>query len=173
MLFFFAVTGLTLNHPQWGAGQQKTVQYKGRLDPRWLPKGDPQNIDRLKIVEYLRNAHKITGEFREFHVEDEQCSISFRGPGYRADVVVDLSNGVYDGTETTMGLAGVFNDLHKGRNSGKTWSLIIDISAVSMAFVSVSGLVLLCFLQRRRFTGLLAAAAGAVLCYIIYLNRVL
>ncbi len=31
-VFFFAVTGLTLNHTEWAASQQKTVQVKGRLD---------------------------------------------------------------------------------------------------------------------------------------------
>jgi len=72
-------------------------------------------------------------------------------------------------TETRMGMAAILNDLHKGRDSGRAWAWIIDASAVFMTFVSVSGIVLLLFLQKRRYSGLMAAAAGAVLCLIIYL----
>ena len=38
-----------------------------------------------------------------------------------------------------------------------------------MTLVSVSGIVLLLFLQKRRYSNLLAAVAGAVLCLIVYL----
>lgn len=31
VLFFFAVTGLTLNHTDWFSGAQRTVQVTGRL----------------------------------------------------------------------------------------------------------------------------------------------
>ena len=57
IIFFFAVTGLTLNHQQWFANQQKTVQYKGRIDPQWLT----GNVAaKLEIVEYLRSHHNIS-----------------------------------------------------------------------------------------------------------------
>lgn len=165
ILFFFAVTGLTLNHQQWFAKQQKTAQYKGQVDPKWLG-GD---VAKLEIVEYLRSHHKIPGAVNEFRVDDGQASVSFKGPGYEATVFVDRPTGAYDVTETRMGLAAVLNDLHKGRDSGKAWSWLIDASAVFMTFVSVSGIVLLLFLQKRRFSGVLAGSAGAVLCYAVYL----
>jgi hypothetical protein len=164
ILFFFAVTGLTLNHQQWFAKQQKTVQYKGQVDPKWLGGG----VAKLEIVEYLRSHHKISGAVNEFRVEDGQASVSFKGPGYEASVFIDRQSGAYDVTETKMGLAAILNDLHKGRDSGKSWSWLIDASAVFMTFVSVSGIVLLLLLQKRRFSGVMAGTAGAVLCYIIY-----
>jgi hypothetical protein len=165
ILFFFAVTGLTLNHQQWFATQQKTVQYKGRLDPKWLS----GNVAKLEIVEYLRSHHNITKAVNELRVDDGQVSVSFKGPGYEATAFVDRQTGAYDVTESKMGLAAILNDLHKGRDSGKAWSGLIDASAVFMTFVSVSGIVLLLFLQKRRFSGLLAFAAGAILCTIVYL----
>ena len=36
ILLFFAVTGLTVNHPEWFASQQKTAQYKGRVAMDWV-----------------------------------------------------------------------------------------------------------------------------------------
>jgi uncharacterized protein len=165
ILFFFAVTGLTLNHQQWFAKQQKSTQYKGRIDPKWLG----ANVAKLEIVEYLRAHHKISSAVNEFRVDDGQVTVSFKGPGYEAAVFIDGQTGAYDLTETKMGLAAVLNDLHKGRDSGKAWSWLIDASAVFMTFVSVSGIVLLLFLQKRRFSGLLAATVGGVLCMIVYL----
>lgn len=169
IVFFFAVTGLTLNHQQWFAKQQKTTTYKGKMDVRWLQTGDQKNVAKMEIVEYLRSRHRLSSAVSEFRIEDGQCSVSFRGPGYTADVFIDRGTGAYDVTETKMGLAAVLNDLHKGRDSGRAWSMVIDISAVFMTFVSMSGLVLICFLQKRRFSGFLAAAVGAVMCYGIYL----
>ena len=68
-----------------------------------------------------------------------------------------------------MGWGAVINDLHKGRDAGAAWKLLIDISAVLMTLVSVTGMALIFFLAKRRFSGLMAAAVGAVLCYVIYL----
>jgi len=165
ILFFFAVTGLTLNHQQWFARQQKTTQFKGKVDAAWL-KGD---VKKLEIVEYLRSHHRISSGVSEFRVDDGQCSVSFKVPGYTADVFLDRETGAYDVTETKMGLAAVLNDLHKGRDSGKAWGWVIDASAVFMTFVSLTGIVLLLFLQKRRFSGLVAGAVGLVLCYVVYL----
>lgn len=165
ILFFFAVTGLTLNHQQWFAKQQKTTQYKGQIDPKWLG----NDAAKLEIVEYLRSHHKISGAVNEFRLDDGQAAVSFKGPGYEATVFIDRQSGVYDVTETRMGVAAVLNDLHKGRDSGKAWGWLIDASAVFMTFVSVSGIVLMLFLQKRRFSGLLAGTTGAVLCGIVYM----
>jgi len=120
-------------------------------------------------VEYLRSRNRVSGAVSDFRIDDSQVSVSFKGPGYAADIFIDRDSGAYDLTENKMGLAAVMNDLHKGRDSGHAWSLVIDISAVLMTFVSASGIVLLCFLQKRRFSGFLAAAVGAGLCIVICL----
>ena len=167
ILFFFAATGLTLNHQQWFAKQQKTLQTRGRMNVQWLRTAD-RSVDKLQVVEYLRGRHKITGAVSDFRIDDGQAAVSFKGLGYTADAFIDRDSGEYDLTESRMGLAAVLNDLHKGRDSGQAWSLIIDISAVLMTLVSATGLVLVCFLQKKRFSGLLAAVVGSVLCVAIF-----
>src|SRR5581483_7330755 len=72
ILFFFAVTGLTLNHAEWFSSQQRTVQLKGSMDARLLA----SNPDKLGIVEYLRNTHGIHGAVKDFRMEDTDASIS-------------------------------------------------------------------------------------------------
>ncbi len=52
ILFFFAVTGLTLNHTDWFSGQQRTAQLKGSVETKWI-KTDDANVDKLAIVEHL------------------------------------------------------------------------------------------------------------------------
>ena len=164
ILLFFAVTGLTLNHQDWFNKQQKTVQSRGALDAGWL-KGD---VDKLRVVEFLRGNNGLHGALDDFRIADDECSISFKGPGYEADVVIDRSSGNYDITETHAGMVAIFNDLHKGRDTGKVWSGIIDVSAGLMAAVSLSGLILIFYLHKRRVSGLLLLAAGGLLAYVVY-----
>jgi len=47
--------------------------------------------------------------------------------------------------------------------------VIIDISAVLMTLVSLTGMLLIFFLQKKRLSGLQAAGAGIVVCYVAYL----
>jgi hypothetical protein len=68
-----------------------------------------------------------------------------------------------------MGLVALLNDLHKGRDSGKAWGVVIDLSAVLMVLVSLSGLILVFYLQKRLFSGLVTLGAGAAVCCLAYL----
>src|ERR1035437_2787185 len=68
-----------------------------------------------------------------------------------------------------VGWHSIVNNLHKGRDTGPAWRLPIDLSAVPMTFVSVTGMALIFFLAKRRFSGLMAACVGAVLSYVVYL----
>ena len=54
ILFFFAVTGLTLNHQDWFAKQQRTVTYKGTVDKSWVRPPAGKEVSKLEIVEQLR-----------------------------------------------------------------------------------------------------------------------
>src|SRR3984957_20947092 len=53
VLLFFAVTGLTLNHQGLFSGQQRTTEFKGSIDSKWLRDGTA-GIAKLEIVEFLR-----------------------------------------------------------------------------------------------------------------------
>lgn len=168
VVLFFAVTGLTLNHTDWFGDQTRTAEYAGKLNPAWVSQTDTAKIAKLSVVEFLRTAHRINGAVSDFRIDDRQCSVSFRGPGYAADAFVDRLTGTYQLTETRMGLVAVMNDLHKGRDTGRSWSAVIDIAAIFMTLVSVTGLVLMLFLKKKRFNGLVLAGLGAVVCYLVY-----
>jgi len=169
IVFFFSVTGITLNHPDTFAGALKNSQEKGKLNLQWVSSKDTNQINKLNIVEYLRKTHNIKAAVSEFRIDDSQCSVSFKGPGYAADVFINRENGSYDIMFIRAGVVGVLNDLHKGRDTGSRWSWVIDISAGLMVIVSLSGMILMLYIKRKRLSGLILAVLGLILFYLIYL----
>ncbi len=165
ILFFFAVTGLKLNHTEWIAGLQRTAQAKGCVRPEWVRGAQ---VAKLEVVEHLRNTHEVRGALSDFRIDETQCWVSFKGPGYSADAFIDRGTGRYDLMETRNGFVAVINDLHKGRDSGRRWSLLIDVSAVLMTLVSLTGIFLILLLKRYRATGLAAAALGTLASLLVY-----
>jgi hypothetical protein len=67
-----------------------------------------------------------------------------------------------------MGWGAVINDLHKGRDAGRAWGMLIDASAAFMTLVSLTGLTLLFFLAKWRKSGLIMLGAGAAVCWALY-----
>lgn len=177
-LVFFAVTGITLNHPDWFyAGHETAREVQGKIDLALLggesagsgePIGSADSVDKLAIVELLRGRHDLKGALSEFSVDEYQCIVVFKGPGYAADAFIDRPTGEYDLAEVRKGTVAVINDLHKGRDTGVAWSWVVDISAVVMTIASVTGMALLLFFKRRRLTGLIAAAVGTVVVILVY-----
>lgn len=158
LVLFFAATGLTLNHPEWFAHRERTQLRHGTASQAMLKTGGPDGADKLGLVEMLRSREHVHGAVSDVRVDETQVSVSFRAPGYTADAFIDRDTGKYDLTEVQNGFVAVMNDLHKGRDAGKAWSLVIDISAILLVLVSVTGLVLIWFVYKRRTSGLLLAA---------------
>jgi hypothetical protein len=169
LVFFFAVTGLTLNHPQWFEKHQRTRTIAGAVDAALTHTPTDADVNKLGIVEQLRSANGITGALSDFRIDDRECELTFKGPGYSADVFIDRATGHYEVTERRMGLGALMNDLHKGRDTGAIWRWFIDVSAVMLVFVSLTGLVLIWFVHRHRTAALLSLAAACLACYVIYL----
>jgi len=169
IVLFFSVTGLTLNHPTWlGGDKQVNVKNKGALNVKWVNNPDTNKIAKLEIVEFLRKTHNVKGYVSEFRIDDTEVSVSLKGPAYSADAFIDRETGKYELSEIKMGIVAVMNDLHKGRDSGSGWGWIIDISAVFLILVSLSGLILLCFIKKRRVAGFITGIIGLIICYLIY-----
>ena len=87
VVLFFAVTGLTLNHADWFAGHVWETRFKGTLPPEWLKAATP---DQAAMVTKLRAAHGISGTVSDYRVDSGQVSMSFKGPGYAADALIEL-----------------------------------------------------------------------------------
>jgi uncharacterized protein len=180
-VLFFGVTGLTLNHPDWFFGEAgRRVQAEGRMDPKWFHLDAPasrlgeepdlsRQVAKLEVVEHLRKAHGVRGAVAEFKVDEGECLVTFKGPGYAADAFIDRESGRYDLSQMSHGFVAVINDLHKGRDTGPAWSLVIDVSAALMAIIALTGLVLLFYLKLRRVPGLAVALIGTAVVAAVFL----
>ncbi|MDB5144764.1 MAG: hypothetical protein JWQ66_3477 [Mucilaginibacter sp.] len=168
IILFFAVTGLTLNHAEWFDGNGQIKKYDGKVQLKWIKVKDTATIAKLEIVQFLKHNHHIKGDVSDFIIDDDQCSVSFKGPGYSADAFINRDNGKYTITETSLGLVAVMNDLHKGRDTGKKWSYLIDIAAIFLTLLSLTGIIMICFMKKKRVNGFMLVIVGALLCYLVY-----
>jgi hypothetical protein len=168
IVLFFSATGLTLNHADWFQSSMHTSQQKGKLDSSWTNAQDTLHVNKLAIVEFFRNRYKVKGALNDFRIEENQISLAFKGPGYEAAGFIDRNNGSFELSETSAGFIGFLNDLHKGRDTGATWSWVIDISAVLMVLISLTGLILLLFIKKKRMAGVAVAVIGSLLVYLLY-----
>jgi hypothetical protein len=168
LLLFFAVTGLTLNHAEWFDSHERPAVFHGTLNKAWVNTADPGAVAKEELLNYFRQTHRTRGALSDVHVDGQQCELLFKGPGYEADATIDRDTGNYDLTVSPFSLVAVLNDLHKGRDTGEKWSAVIDFSAVLMTLVSLTGLTLIFFLNKRRSAGLLLVAVGALLCWLVY-----
>lgn len=168
LLLFFAVTGFTLNHAEWFDARQRTEQIHGILNVALVNSPDPDGVAKDQLIRYFRESHHTKGAVSDFHVDGEQCELLFKGPGYEADALIDRKTGSYDLNVSPFSLVAVLNDLHKGRDTGAMWSAVIDFSAVLMSLVSLTGLTLIFFLNKRRVSGLVLLTVGALVGWLIY-----
>ena len=167
IVFFFAVTGWTLNHPDLFTSLQRRTTATGTLDST-LTRAGTADVAKLEIVEALRRAHHLSGALADFRIDEDQLSIAFKGPGYMADAFIDRASGKYELTESRLGLVAIANDLHKGRDTGGIWKAVVDVSAGLLTFISLTGLVLLYYIHKHRLAGTILLLAGGGLSGLLY-----
>lgn len=164
-ILFFAVTGITLNHPDWMFGTaESSTEVKGKMPEGWKTGKD---INWLKVAEYLRKEHRVHGIAEEPQSDELEGSLAFKGPGYSASCFIEQKTGDYRMTIVSQGAVAVMNDFHRGQGSGKAWSLVIDLSGALLTIVALTGLGLLFYLKKIRTPSLLTMAAGAIAVFII------
>lgn len=170
LVLFFGATGVTLNHPSWTFGTSGSQQVVSGT----LPAGFETNgtVDFLAVSQYLQETEGVRGEATDYSADTTQGSMSFKGPGYAADVFFDVDTGKYDLTVDQQGLLAVMNDLHKGRNTGGTWNWTIDVAGGLLVAVAVTGLGLQFFLKRRRTRAYIVAGVGGLISLVLILLTV-
>ena len=76
-IMFFAVTGITLNHPTWLGGSEQYVEdISGEIPVEWLRK----NPTELEIAETLRERHRLRGRVKEFESDEYEFMLVYKTP---------------------------------------------------------------------------------------------
>lgn len=163
--FFFAVTGLTLNHADWFESDTPTVSVQRDELPVSLLEGD---VDRLEVAEHLRDRHRIRGRVAGFELGEVACRVTWRNAGYAATADIERVTGTYELTEERRGVVAILDDLHRGAHCGPWWSLLVDAAAVLLVLISATGLWLLCYLKKRIRTGMMLGFLGGATLAISY-----
>ena len=156
LVAFFALTGLTLNHPTWTLGSTTTTVDTGTVPAGAIVGSD---VDELTISEYVRDEFGVTGHVVDHGVQGDSGYIDYAGPGYSASVTFSLTDGTLTTTVTQGDLLAIIGDVHKGRDTDGSWSWVIDAAAVLLLVVTVTGLGIQLLQRKRRRSALLTAGA--------------
>ena len=164
LMLFFAFTGFFLNHADWFTNEDAAPVEKSGVIPQTLLK-EP---DRLAIVELLRAKYNATGAVTTFDADESQIHVELAGPGRGTSADIDRATGAAKVSIDERGWVVRLDDLHRGKNSGRAWSWVIDISAISLFLGSLTGILMWIGLPRRRKLGLVALGVSIVMCAGLY-----
>jgi hypothetical protein len=164
LVLLFAVSGLTLNHQDFGWGDPKIDM--ASID---LPMSLLAMPDKTAVGNQLKGALGIRSQVTDYHEDPDQIQVTFAVPGKRTVVTIHRADGKADVESETRGILGKIDDLHKGFDSGRAWYWIIDISAVILIVSSLTGMITLLALRARRRSGFIVGSLGVALVFVIYL----
>ena len=167
LLMFFAVTGITLNHPTWtGQGTDHEQQFS-LLAPE---KNNNEFFDPAPLLNLLESEFGLRGASEvNFDLEMGEVTVDFSIPAGYAFALWELDSGSVEVGYHRGTFLALMNDLHKGRHTGGVWSWLIDVVAVSVVLFSVTGIIILLQQAKRRIRGLYLVVAGTLTPIIIYL----
>jgi len=172
VILFFGVTGLLLNHPSWLFGDEVTTTvFEGTLPDTVVV--DDGRVEFLAVSEFLRSEHGVGGEVTNFDEIGGEGSINYTGPGYGATARFDVISLEYEVTLREEGFVNAMRDLHTGSDTGSAWDLLIDIAAVFLVFVALTGLGIQLLMRKRRRSAVGWLILGTVIClFLIWLTLV-
>ncbi len=161
---FFAFTGLTLNHPTWSLGGTTTHVSNGAVPAGAI---DGSTIDYLAISEYARTTFGVAGHVTDYGTQGDTGSIDYAGPGYSANVTFSTTAGTLTASTTQSDLLAILNDVHKGRDTDSSWGWVIDVSAILLLVVTLTGIGIQVLQRKRRRSALLTAGALSLLTVVL------
>lgn len=163
LVLLFAITGLTLNHQDFGWGQPTVTTSTVTLPADMLVHPNQEELGRR-----LQQSLHLQSQMSDYREDDNQIQVTFAVPGYRSLITINRSDGKAEVEQETRGLLGRLDDLHKGFDSGPVWYWIIDISAILLTISSLTGMVTLLSLRARRRSGFIVASLGVLMVLAIY-----
>ncbi|WP_370979786.1 PepSY-associated TM helix domain-containing protein [Agaribacterium sp. ZY112] len=168
-VLFFALTGLTLNHPEWFAGKRSSQYQELQLDEAWLSRFSiSSEAEAFQQLTQFVNQQWSLPVPTNIDRDEFEWVMDYQRPGGVSTVVLDLEVGLLTYEKESDGVIALINDLHKGRHSGLVWSLFIDVSAILALVFALSGLVLLWAYCKKRPSTWPLVLAGLAVPLVIY-----
>ncbi|KPP84459.1 PepSY-associated TM helix domain-containing protein [Erythrobacter sp. HL-111] len=177
LMLLFSVTGLTLNNPEWFAGEPEITSREIELsegltrDLGAIESGAPIGPDLARRL--TRETGLLVARAGPPTVDFGEMILDLGGPGVQESLAVDLATGEAYHERIDNGFVAKLNDLHKGRDTGLVWGLLIDITALVCIVFCVSGLGLLALNARaRRWTWPVTTfgIAAPLIAYVLFVH---
>lgn len=158
-MMLFAMTGITLNHAADIGARPVVDTIEGRL-PEALStelrmqasagaRRDPVPVPET-VRRWLRRELGIETTIAPAEWSADELYLAMPRPGGDAWLRIGLSDGELEYERTDRGWIAYFNDLHKGRHTGRVWSGFLDLFSVAAVVFSLTGLAILALHAGRR-----------------------
>lgn len=144
----FAATGITLNHADAIPAQTRTVLREGRLPPPLLAAARAAEAGETSLPAAISRWLAETMDVQApvgaaIEWSQGEAYVALPRPGGDAWATIDTQTGDVAYERTDRGAIALLNDLHKGRNAGRAWSLFLDVFAVAVLVFCLTGFALL------------------------------
>ena len=150
LLMFFAASGLLLNHPNWfGADRQDSEPLIVELDIGALEAAQASDPPEEAFESLLRETTGIRGQLKDASISESDAMLRFAGVKGGTDVFIDFETAEAEVEISKANLTSIIHDLHRGKDAGAVWKLMIDITAILILVMSVVGLILFFSLRFR------------------------
>lgn len=163
-LMFFAATGFLLNHPEWLKGSEPTetvtdVQLSLENVSAQVEAADPG----LAFAHLLTSEAKVQGYYTSAEVFEEEAFLRFSGVKGDSTVFIDLTTGEAVIETSAAPAMSVIRELHRGKDAGAVWRLLIDALAIFTLLLSSIGFFLFFTMKFRLQTSLRLTGASLFL----------
>jgi len=170
-MLFFAFTGITLNHPKWFDSNANSSNFIESPIPDYLLPSQPLDTNWQQASgHWLKSKWGI--EFSQIEFGEDEVIVVHKGPGTYQNITLDLLDNIAIVETQKYGVIAILNDLHKGRNSGLAWRLILDISSVLIILFSLTGAYLLLPQTRKLKKSVLYMSLVSSGCVLVYITLV-
>lgn len=170
LMLFFAITGITLNHPNWfSSADQEPLREQFDIPSYLIPTAPQESEWRLAAGHWLKSQWDM--DISTADIDEDEISLVSKGPGTYRTVTLDLLDGKAYVETLDYGVVAVLNDLHKGRNTGSVWAWVLDLCALLIILFSLTGAYLLLPQTKRLKKSLfymVIVSSGCALVYVYF-----
>ena len=151
-LIFFSASGIVLNHPEWLGDNEglPPQQFRASLPVAGIAGARHAKEFGPALAELAAGHLPVVGAFSSADIDSRQAFLRYEGVKGSSDVTVDLTSGASTARVRKADALTVMDDLHRGKNVGKVWQWVIDISGAIFLVLSIIGYILF-FVLRFRF----------------------
>jgi len=164
LALLFAVTGLTLNHQDFGWSEPHVVRSSINIDENLV-----SNPDQAALERFIRENLGLRSPVTDYHEDPDEIQMTFAAPGKRTVVTINRADATGAVEKEERGFLGKLDDLHKGFDTGRVWYWTIDLAGLLLVVSSLTGMVTLLALRARRRSGFVVGALGMLTVIMLYM----